>query len=146
MNTKYKNREDWLEAAMVPITKLFESKSYKVPPLRVSCGWPSHRGTSEKKRCLGQAWASEAASDGVIQIFVTPWLQDLTAEYGVLAVLVHEVCHAVVGNAEGHNKVFGKCARAVGLEGKLTSTIAGELLIAEFKHWIVELGDYPHGK
>jgi len=136
-----------LKAAVAgPLTKHFTTSGYKIPTLRVSCGWPHKGGTNKKKRCIGQAWAADAASDGVIQIFISPYLEDPIEPFGVLATLVHEVCHAVVGNAEGHNKVFGKCARAVWLEGKLTSTFASEKLIEEFKCWVKDLGVYPHGR
>lgn len=143
---KYPTREEWLTGALIPIQRHFSAYNYTVPQVRLACGWPSHGGTAVKKRCLGEAWASEAASDGVIQIFISPYLADVTAPQGVLAILVHEVCHAVVGNKNGHNKVFGKCARAVGLEGKLTSTHASEKLIVEFKAWVAQLGEYPHAK
>lgn len=143
---KHETREAWLLAALEPIKKHFKAKGYDVPPVRLACGWPSHGGTSAKKRCLGEAWSTEAAADGVVQIFISPYLADVLEPQGVLSVLVHELIHATVGNAERHNKVFGKCARAVGLEGKLTSTLASEKLIAEFKHWVAELGDYPHAK
>lgn len=134
-------------ASLVPISKHFAQCGYdKIPTVRVSCGWPSKGGTNAKKRCIGQAWASEAADDGVIQIFISPYLKDLVDPQGVLSTLVHELVHATVGNAEGHNKVFGKCARAVGLTGKLTATLAGEKLIEEMKFWVKDLGEYPHGK
>lgn len=139
-------REEWLFSALTEITKHFLARGYTVPQVRLACGWPSHGGTSAKRRCIGQAWSGEAASDGVVQIFISPYLADVADACGVLSTLVHEICHAVVGNINKHNKVFGKCARAVGLEGKLTATIAGEKLIEEFKAWLPLLGDYPHAK
>lgn len=141
--TNHTTREQWLTASLEPIRKHFFGRGYTVPQVRLACGWPSVRGTSAKKRRIGEAWSGEAASDGVVQIFISPYLIEVTE---VLATLVHEVCHAVVGNKEKHNKVFGKCARAVGLEGKLTATYAGEKLIAEFAAWLPALGDYPHAK
>lgn len=143
---KHQFREQWLAAALIPIKKLFAAAKYTVPELRVACGWPSHGGTSRKKRCIGEAWSTEASADGLPQIFISPYLADPVEPCGVLATLVHEVVHATVGNKEKHNKVFGKCARAVGLEGKLTATTASQILIADFKDWMAELGDYPHAK
>jgi hypothetical protein len=64
----------------------------------------------------------------------------------VIDVLIHELCHATVGNAEGQNKVFGACARAVGLEGKLTSTKAGDALLNDILLWVATEGEYPHAK
>lgn len=143
---KYQTREEWLQAAVSLMTPLFEGAKYKVPKIHVACGWPSSRGLSIKKRCLGQAWHKDASSDGVPQIFISPWLMLIEDPQGVLPTLVHEVVHTVVGNDQKHNKVFGKCARAVGLEGKLTSTLAGEKLLEGCKQWSAKLGPYPHGK
>jgi len=147
-NTKSKNdkitREQWLMRAVVAMEPLFKRNDYKVPAVRVSCGWPSSRGMGAKQIAIGECWDKSAASDKVAQIFISPRLKDEVDPCGVLATLVHEVCHAVVGNKEKHNKVFGKCARAVGLEGKLTATGAGEALVAEMKKWLEKLGRYPH--
>lgn len=148
MKTKNEiTREEWLQQAIRLMTPLFKKVGYEVPQMRVSVGWPSSRGKSNKHRVLGECWDKAAADDGKIaQIFVTPMYKtgEVASEAGVLPTLVHEVVHAVVGNAEGHNKVFGKCARAVGLEGKLTSTHAGEALLKECKVWAKELGEFPH--
>lgn len=143
---KIKTREEWLESAVELITPLFESVGYKVPKVRVACGWPSARGLSKKRRVLGECWAKDASTDNVAQIFITPGIVDPVESYGVLPVLVHEVAHAVVGHKEGHNKVFGKCARALGLEGKLTATFAGEGLLEKCKTIVTKLGDYPHAQ
>jgi len=136
----------WLINAVESIKPLFESAGYKVPKLRVTCGWPSRGGVSAKKRTLGQCWDTVASADGVHQIFISPYLDVVVDEYGVLSVLIHEVVHAVVGIDEGHNKVFGKCARAIGLEGKLTSTHPGEELMGKCAKLFKELGKYPHAK
>jgi hypothetical protein len=98
---------------------------------------------AKKKRTIGQCWAPEAATDGVPQIFVSPFLD---SPIEILATLVHEVVHAVVGNDKKHGKVFGKCARAVGLEGKLTATVAGSDLIGNIEDWLKALGEFPHAK
>lgn len=142
---KYETREQWLAAAVVLMTPLFEEKGYKVPKVRVSCGWPSTRGTSRKKRAVGECWSPEAASDKIAQIFVSPYLNKPSDKDDVTDTLVHEVVHAVVGNKEGHNKVFGKCARAVGLVGKLTQCYAGPELLEKVQDWCAKLGPYPHG-
>lgn len=146
MKFKYETREQWLTEAVVLMTPLFSGHGYKIPKVRVSCGWPSSGGLA-KKRTIGQHWAPFAATDKVGQIFISPWLDgDPKDEQGVLSTLVHEVVHAVVGNEEKHNKVFGKCARAVGLEGKLTATTASKDLLVRFEEWMKDLGPYPHGR
>ena len=64
----------------------------------------------------------------------------------VLAVLVHELVHAVVGNKAGHGPLFRKCALAVGLEGKMKSTTASPALKLRLNALAETLGVYPHGK
>lgn len=142
-NTKHETREQWLAAAVVAMTPLFKANGYEVPKVRVSCGWPSSRGLSSKKPTIGECWDTKASADKVHQIFISPRLKDPVE---VLATLVHEVVHAVVGLKEKHNKVFGKCARAMGLEGKLTATHAGEELRKSACDWAGKLGDYPHAQ
>src|SRR5688572_3108510 len=101
---KYETREEWLVAAVDAMRPLFKAHEYTIPALRVTCGWPSSRALSKKKRCLGECWAKEASTDKKPQIFISPYLDEAVSDTGVLATLVHEVVHAVVGNKEGHNK------------------------------------------
>lgn len=142
----YQTREQWLEKAVSLSADLFKAHGYEVPRLRVTCGWPSSGGCAAKKRTIGQCWAGEASSDGLNQIFISPWLDDVAGPSGVLATLVHEVVHAVVGLEAKHGKLFRKCATAVGLEGKMTSTNANEALCREQAAWAEKLGEYPHAK
>lgn len=137
-------REAWLLQAVALQTPLFTELGYKVPAIKVSCGWPSARGCSRKKIAIGECWDKSAASDRVAQIFISPRLKEVDTPQGVLSTLIHEVVHAVVGNKEGHNKVFGKCARGIGLEGKLTQTHCGEELRAKLTAMAKKLGEYPH--
>lgn len=146
ISTKIETREQWLLDAVKLMAPLFAQHGYKVPPVRVACGWPSIKALSAKSRRIGECWAAKAAKDGVSQIFISPWLAEPSDPQGILPTLVHEVVHAVVGNKEGHNAVFGKCARAVGLEGKLTATNAGEALVEQCKQWAAKLGEYPHAQ
>jgi hypothetical protein len=140
---KHETREQWLNAAVLLMTPMFKKKDYEVPKVRVSCGWPDKRGTSAKNRTIGQCWSQEASSDGVNEIFISPWLDNPDQ---ILGTLVHEVVHAVVGIKEKHNKVFAKCARAMGLAGKLTATVSGPELLEIQKSWATTLDKYPHAK
>lgn len=145
MKTNYQTREEWMTAALEDITKLFKGHNYDVPKVRVSCGWPSRGGLSKTKKTIGQCWSPEAASDGVAQIFISPWLEN-ESDIGVLPTLVHEMVHAVVGLPAKHGKPFRECAVKLGLEGKMTSTHAGAELMKIFTLWRGKLGDYPHAK
>ncbi len=149
MSTTYKTREEWLTAATEALRPMFRGHGHEVPPVRVSCGWPSTGGTSTKKRTLGQCWDKKMAADNTVpQIFISPWLSDLVGEsrHGVLPTLVHELVHAVFGCEESHGKKFGKLARELGLEGRLTATTAGDDLAARLEILAKELGDYPHSR
>lgn len=137
-------REAWLIAGVEQMTPMFKSKGYEVPKLRVSCGWPSIKGLSAKSRRIGECWAAEASTDGVHQIFISPFLDQKVTPGEVLATLVHEVVHAVVGLDKKHGKEFRKCALAVGLDGKMTATFAGPELLAHIEGWEKQLGPYPH--
>lgn len=132
-------REQWLQNAVVEMEPWFQAKGYKIPPVRVSCGFPY-----ASKKAIGQCWDKSAASDKLVQLFVSPVVKDEVAPQGVLSILVHEVVHGVVGNKEKHNKVFKKCALAVGLVGKMTETEAGPELTEKSKEWLKKLGPYPH--
>lgn len=147
-NIKFKTREEWLVAAIELMRPLFKKHSYEIPTLRVTCGWPHRGGTGNAKgRVLGQCWAEDAAADGINQLFVSPYLEDKQDDpCGTLGVLIHEVVHAVVGVKNAHNKVFKKCAEAVGLTGKMTCALPGPELFETCKAWSVELGTYPHAK
>jgi hypothetical protein len=137
------NREAWLQAAVALATPMFESLGYAVPEVRVACGFPSRNATGARSRRIGECWSSDAAGDKRSQIFVSPLLDDVTE---VLATLVHELVHAVVGNKAGHGSPFKRCALAVGLEGKMTATTAGAALCARFAEWLATLGAYPHAR
>ena len=139
-------REAWLTKAVVALTSLFTEQGYKVPAMRVSCGWPSSRGLGKAKHAIGECWDAKAASDKLAQIFISPRYAKACDEMGILPTLAHEMAHAILGIKEGHNKVFGKCVRSIGLEGKLTSTHGGEEFLAKAKGIVAKLGEYPHAE
>jgi hypothetical protein len=126
---------------------LFESAGHKMPDnIRVTCGWPSSGGLGTSKRTVGQCWSTTCSEDGSSQIFISPFLADSATCDGVLACLVHEVIHAVVGVDKKHGKPFKDCMKKIGLEGKVTATIAGDRLLGDFGCWMKTLGDYPHAR
>lgn len=148
MNTSlpsFPTREQWLEAAVVECERWFVRHNYRLPPVRVSCGWPSASALRGANRRIGECWDPSASSEGKHNIFISPCLETVTGEQGVLSILVHELVHAAVGIDAAHGAAFGKCARAVNLTGKLTSTTAGPELLLEIERWSGLLGKYPHG-
>lgn len=136
---------------MAELAKLFEAtEEYTVPDnLRASCGFP-HGG--RKGHAIGQCWGPQCSADGHAELFVSPELgvtSDAKAEEQsifALAVLAHEMVHAIVGVEAGHKSPFKKLATRINLEGKMTATVPGE----KFKQWgqgaIKRIGTFPMGK
>lgn len=135
------NREQWLNEAVKKLSSgIFKENKLKVPDVRVSVGFPfGARGV----KVIGEHWAPDASIDKKGSIFISPIKDDGVQ---VLAILVHELVHAAVGNHEGHGKVFKKAALAVGLEGKMRATTAGEELTKKLTVIVKELGKYPHAE
>lgn len=131
MSDRRNTREYWLQQAVIKLRPLFKDHDAELPEsVFVSVGLP-HRST----KAIGQCFKDK-------HVFISPVLSEPA---DVLATLVHELVHVVVGNKAKHGPAFGKVARAVGLEGKLTETHAGE----ELKALLVKISDsisfqYPH--
>lgn len=135
-------REEWLRTAVAQLREdVFEPLGFTVPEVRVSVGWPGGRGP--KQNTIGQCWHPEQSSDGIGQIFISPVVSDPVE---VLATLVHELVHAInhVNGESGHRGPFKSIAERVGLEGKMTSTHAGEALTEKLSEIAEVLGTYPH--
>lgn len=139
MTSKTITREEWLVSAVAALTPLFEELGETVPAVRVSVGWPG--GNGRKNSVIGQCWATAASSDKVAQLFISPVLDDAVR---VLDVLAHELVHAVDDCLSGHKGRFAKIAKALGLTGKMTATVAGDDLKAKLEEIAQELGEYPH--
>lgn len=140
----YTTREEWLHAAAAALAPDVQALTgHSVPALRIACSFPHARGTASLRsgRVIGECWPPQLTSDGVHQLMVTPLDADPIA---TLATLAHEILHAAVGCAEGHNANFARAARAIGLDGKPTATVAGP----DFAEWadgfVRWLGPYPH--
>ena len=122
------NREQWLSECIQQLRPDFEQLAHTLPEkIRASCSWPSKSGLANKKRRIGEAWSAKNSADQSCEVFISPVLKD---PLEVAATLVHELVHCAVGVEEGHKGKFTKLAKAIGLEGKMTATHAGETLKA----------------
>lgn len=141
--TTIATREQWLNAVAIAAAKeIFEPAGYTVPDkIRYTCGFPSKSALSRRNQRIGECWADTASGDGSFEISVSPVIADAVRAADIL---VHEMVHATVGLACGHRGAFAKCAKAVGLEGKMTATVAGEQLKAKLTAIINKVGQYPH--
>lgn len=136
-------REEWLQAAVLKLTPFLLGKGLHMPPVRISCGWPSRNPTGIKKRTIGECWDGKCSSDGAPQLFISPLLADPLDPQGVLATVAHECLHAIDFAAK-HGAKFKRMATLIGLEGKPTHTHASDDLIGLFERILGELGPYPH--
>lgn len=134
-------REAWLTAAVDALRPLFTEVGAQVPArVRVTVGFPGGRGP--KTRTIGQCWSTAAVADGVSTMFISPVLDDPVI---ILSTLVHEMVHAVDDCKNGHKKPFATIATAVGLTGKMTSTVAGDALRERLAAIADDLGPMDHG-
>lgn len=133
------NREAWLIAAAQAMTPWFTAVDEEVPPFRVSVGWPGGRGP--KKTTRGQCWPTSSADDKTAQIFISPMQSDTVT---TLAVLLHEMAHAVDDCESKHNGNFIKIARKLGFQHKWTSSSNRTEELTERLSGLAErLGDFP---
>ena len=143
VKVEHATRESWLMGAVAILAPVFAAVGAPLSvAVRVSCGFMGGRGAT-RCRAIGQCWHPACSADGTAEIFVHPGLSDAS---DVLAVLVHELVHAAVGNAAGHGPKFRKVALALGLAGKMTATHAGPELAAALERMIAVLGAYPHAR
>jgi len=134
------NREQWLFNATTALRAHFTAQGFTIPAnVRSTCGWPSKSATARKKRRIGECWSDDASDGKQFEIFISPALADPLT---VTETLAHELCHATVGLKAGHGAAFKRCATAIGLEGKMTSTTPSPA----FKAWFARqsFGEYPH--
>ncbi len=138
----HSNREAWLLALVSDLRPFIQKKGHAVPEVQISCGWPSSRALSTKKRRIGECWNYKASENGLTQIFISPVL---ALPHEVSECVVHELGHAALPDA-GHKAPFRAFMRSVGLVGKPTATAAGENLKATLEEICAALGPYPNGK
>lgn len=116
----FHTREDWLNAFVERARPVFAAAGFPLPDkIRVAVGFTS---TGKRGKVIGECWSDTCSQDGHFEIFLKPTTQTPSR---LADITTHELCHAAVGIKAGHGPKFKACATAVGLEGKMTSTIAG---------------------
>lgn len=143
------NREGWLSALVESMRPLFVAAGHPLPEaVLVSFGFPSKGGMSRKKRTIGQCWSHTVCEDKVTpHVFLHPELpahDKSPASPAADEVLAHELVHAAVGVECKHRGAFKRCALAIGLEGKMTSTRPSAELHAFLGELTAALGECPH--
>jgi hypothetical protein len=146
MTASIDTREAWLtEAAAIILDGIIMPQVYHAnltrPPVRITVGWP--KGSRGGKKAIGQCFVRAASTDGVNEIFISPEIdQPLT----ILPVLVHELIHALLDCTDGHRGRFATYAKACGLTGPMTATVAGVHLSAQLAELADALGAFPHAR
>ena len=133
------NRETWLAAFADAARGQFASAGAPLPDrIRMAVGFTSKGARGSR---IGECWSDAVSADSTFEIFISPFESNSAR---VADILTHELVHAAVGLECGHKGAFGRVARALGLEGKLTSTKGGEA----WREWalpiIGRLGEIPH--
>lgn len=137
------NREAWLHAFTDAARPHFAVASRPLPDtLRIGVGWTSG-GARAASKVIGECYHPAAASDGVRSIIISTGAGLPDAE-AVAAVLTHELAHAALDAGVGHKRPFVDLVRALGLEGKATATVAGDVWRAWAAPALEALGPYPH--
>jgi hypothetical protein len=144
MNTKTMSRETWLTKMTDLLRPDFIEAGVTLPEkIRSSCGFPSKSALADKTRRIGEAWSCENSEDQSFETFITPLIGDAVE---ASAVLVHELIHCAVGLECGHKGLFKTVAKRIGLEGKMTATVAGAELKVRLEALVAKIGSYPHAK
>ena len=137
---QYKTREQYLVAMAKEINDvLFIPAGYPVnlDKVKVSCGFTTQGG--KKNAAIGQCFNDK--TNGFNEIFIHPVLAD---ESRVGDVLAHEMIHAYDNCKHGHRGPFRRIAKAIGLTGKMTATIASDEMKVKLAKIQKKLGKYPH--
>ena len=137
----WKTREEWLNHAAQLCRPAIEAHGVELPPVRVSVGWPKGSRGGKSVHAIGQCWCKSASADGTHEIFVSPELDDPAR---VLDVLAHELVHAACGISAGHGPEFARVAKGIGLQGRMTATVAGPEFETFAKAATKTLGRFPH--
>lgn len=137
------NREAWLQKAVKAMTpRLVETFGSEMPSVHVSVGWPG--GGSNREVTIGQCWPTTATADEVSQIFVSP-IQGEADTQQVLAVILHEMIHAIDDCASGHRAAFARTAKALGFIPPLTSVAGRSEALNDYLDEIAgQIGLFPH--
>jgi hypothetical protein len=139
MQAKHATRDEWLAGAISALRQEFVEIGFPLPDtIRASIGFPSKGARPSRHQRIGECWGSEGA---IPQVYISPVLADPVK---ILDVTVHELVHAAVGCECGHKGPFRKAALAIGLEGKMTETVAGEALASRLAKLADSLGPLPH--
>lgn len=140
-NYQYETREAWLNAFVTLSRPHFAAVDAPLPEkVRVSVGFTS---TGARSNRIGECWHDAASADGYFEIFLKPTIE---TDSRMADILTHELIHAAAGLDAGHGPKFKRIANALGLSGRMTSTVA----TAAWYTWALPIldviGPMPYGQ
>lgn len=125
-------QRDWLLKALEILREDFLQIGEMIPDdIDVFVEYPIYWEISDN--WLGTYWSIDK------DIYINPSVNGLWA----LDILVHELVHAVVGGAVGHDKEFQTIAAAIGLDDTGITAGAEAVLLKRLKDIQETLGSYP---
>lgn len=130
-------REQYLVAAVEELRPWFAKAKLEIPPVKVSCGFPSKNPLKN----LGECWSATCTNDGSRHIFITPTHKNVIEALGTLA---HELLHSTLDDDAKHGPKFKDAMKVVGLEGKAIHAGPGPELQLFIEKIVEKLGDYPN--
>ena len=130
-------RDAWCSQFIELARPLFAAEGKPLPAKVRAAICPPHRA---KQRYIGLCWSDAVTEDNGREIWITAGETD---PIKVAGILVHELCHAALPHSEKHGKVFGRLARALGLEGPLRATTEGATFKALWAGTLRALGPLP---
>ena len=69
---KTKNRQEWLDQAIIMLMVEFKAEGLKLPKYRATIGLPSRGAFAAKKRTIGQCFYPECSKDKTTEIMISP--------------------------------------------------------------------------
>ena len=143
LNTmQHSKRIDWAERAWGILRRDLLPTMPELAAITV--GFPSRKGKKGSNHTIGECCYRFKGEGEAHLISLHPEL--LSAEpTRILDVLLHEAIHASLPVGSGHKAKFRAAMREVGLEGKPTATVAGEVLMGRLNTILTELGSIPAG-
>ena len=130
-------RDQWLMRAVSKLTPIFAEAGHPLPPVKVTCDWPTD-GTGMGR--LGECWSRSASDDGINVIFIAPIVNHPLIALGILT---HELVHAVDDCASGHRGNFVRIAKRLGMGGRPTSMHPVGGLEERIRRVLARMSPYP---
>jgi len=140
------NREEWLNLVARGMRPMFSDLGSPLPDkVRIAIGFTSK---GRKGRSIGECWDTTCSVDSHFEIFIRP---DLSVSIDLMpievaAILAHELVHAAIGIRAGHGPEFRRVAKGLGLQGKMTATVAGPGFNDAIAPILAAVGPLPHAR